>query len=66
MNSDVYAETLADCARYRDTEIGRLFCRLLELEADKRLKSLETADERNFQRLQGGVHALRELRSRIK
>ncbi len=60
-----YEETLAQCASYRETEIGKLFCGLLALEADKRLKALETADERNFQRLQGGIHALRELRARI-
>ena len=65
MTRTSHEETLSQCATYRATEIGKLFLQLLDLEADRRLKELETADERHFQRLQGGVQALRELRKRI-
>jgi hypothetical protein len=65
MQNGDYDKILAECATCRETEVGKLFLRLLELEADKRLRGLEHSDERNFARVQGGIHALRELRTRI-
>lgn len=63
--SESHADLMALCAKYRETEIGKLYCKLLQSEADRRLRDLESADDRHFPRLQGGIQSLRELHKRI-